>query len=177
MRPPRPGRSTRPTAARSRASTRSPPDLKARSAGSAGAVSAVRLLGAAAGIRSSEWIAAATRRVIERERPTVTLCYLPHLDYDLQRFGPDSPEAVRACGEIDRVAGDLAEWAAQLGPHGGGALGIRDHAGPRRRARQPGCCGGRAWWRCRRSISAGNCSMRARARPSPWPITRWPTST
>jgi predicted AlkP superfamily pyrophosphatase or phosphodiesterase len=71
--------------------------------------------GPRAGIRSSEWIAAATRQVMEEKRPTVTLCYLPHLDYDLQRFGPDSPEAVRACGEIDRVAGELAEWAAGAG--------------------------------------------------------------
>jgi predicted AlkP superfamily pyrophosphatase or phosphodiesterase len=52
---------------------------------------------------------------MESRRPTVTLSYLPHLDYDLQRFGPDSPEAVRACGEIDRVAGELAEWAANSG--------------------------------------------------------------
>ena len=71
--------------------------------------------GPRAGIRSSEWIARATRRVMESRRPTVTLSYLPHLDYDLQRFGPDSPEAVRACGEIDRVAGELAEWAANSG--------------------------------------------------------------
>jgi len=53
--------------------------------------------------------------VLETRRPTLTLCYLPHLDYDLQRFGPDSPEAVRACGEIDAVAGELAEWAANSG--------------------------------------------------------------
>jgi len=71
--------------------------------------------GPKAGIRSSEWIAAATRQVIESRRPTVTLCYLPHLDYDLQRFGPDSPAAIRACGEIDRVVGELAEWAANAG--------------------------------------------------------------
>jgi len=49
------------------------------------------------------------------KRPTVTLCYLPHLDYDLQRFGPDSPEARRACAEIDAVAGALGEWAANDG--------------------------------------------------------------
>mgnify|MGYP002632172581 FL=1 len=71
--------------------------------------------GPRAGIRSSEWIAAATQTVMQTRRPTVTLCYLPHLDYDLQRFGPDSPEAVRACGEIDRVAGELAERAANSG--------------------------------------------------------------
>ncbi|NDC52807.1 MAG: alkaline phosphatase family protein [Planctomycetia bacterium] len=71
--------------------------------------------GPTADIVSSRWIAAATRRVMESRRPTLTLSYLPHLDYDLQRFGPNSPEAVRACGEIDAVAGDLAEWAANAG--------------------------------------------------------------
>ncbi|MFM8706333.1 MAG: alkaline phosphatase family protein, partial [Planctomycetia bacterium] len=71
--------------------------------------------GPTADIRSSRWIAAATRRVMEAHRPTVTLCYLPHLDYDLQRFGPESSQAVRACGEIDAVAGELAEWAADSG--------------------------------------------------------------
>jgi predicted AlkP superfamily pyrophosphatase or phosphodiesterase len=71
--------------------------------------------GPTADIRSSRWIAAATRSVMERHRPTVTLCYLPHLDYDLQRHGPDGPEAVAACRAIDAVAGDLAEWAANAG--------------------------------------------------------------
>ena len=71
--------------------------------------------GPTADIRSSRWIAAATHRVMERHRPTVTLCYLPHLDYDLQRHGPDAPEAVAACHAIDAVAGDLAEWAANAG--------------------------------------------------------------
>jgi predicted AlkP superfamily pyrophosphatase or phosphodiesterase len=92
-----------------------PADLKPDLQGSLGRFPLFDFWGPRAGIRSSEWIAAATRRVLETRRPTVTLCYLPHLDYDLQRFGPDSPEAVRACGEIDRVAGELAEWAANAG--------------------------------------------------------------
>jgi len=92
-----------------------PAELKAELQGPLGRFPLFDFWGPRAGIRSSEWIAAATRRVMEEKRPTVTLCYLPHLDYDLQRFGPDSPEATRACGEIDRVAGDLAEWAAGEG--------------------------------------------------------------
>jgi predicted AlkP superfamily pyrophosphatase or phosphodiesterase len=92
-----------------------PADLKPDLQGSLGRFPLFDFWGPRAGIRSSEWIAAATRRVMETRQPTVTLSYLPHLDYDLQRFGPDSPEAVRACGEIDRVAGDLAEWAANAG--------------------------------------------------------------
>jgi predicted AlkP superfamily pyrophosphatase or phosphodiesterase len=92
-----------------------PPELKAELQEPLGPFPLFEFWGPKAGIRSSEWIAAATKRVMETKRPSVTLCYLPHLDYDLQRFGPDSPEAVRACGEIDRVAGELGEWAASTG--------------------------------------------------------------
>jgi predicted AlkP superfamily pyrophosphatase or phosphodiesterase len=92
-----------------------PPELKADLQGRLGRFPLFNFWGPTADIRSSRWIADATRRVMEARRPTVTLCYLPHLDYDLQRFGPDSPEAARACGEIDAVAGGLAEWAANAG--------------------------------------------------------------
>ena len=92
-----------------------PPELKADLQGRLGRFPLFNFWGPTADIRSSRWIADATRRVMETRRPTVTLCYLPHLDYDLQRFGPDSPEAARACGEIDAVAGGLAEWAANAG--------------------------------------------------------------
>ncbi|MFM8702425.1 MAG: alkaline phosphatase family protein, partial [Planctomycetia bacterium] len=92
-----------------------PPALKAELQGRLGRFPLFNFWGPTADIRSSRWIAAATRRVMESQRPTVTLCDLPHLDYDLQRFGPASPQAVRACGEIDAVAGELAEWAADSG--------------------------------------------------------------
>jgi len=92
-----------------------PPALKADLQGALGRFPLFNFWGPTADIRSSTWIAAATRRVIEQSRPTVTLCYLPHLDYDLQRYGPDSPQARAACAEIDRVAGDLGEWAAARG--------------------------------------------------------------
>ncbi|HWY19020.1 MAG TPA: alkaline phosphatase family protein [Solirubrobacteraceae bacterium] len=69
--------------------------------------------GPAAGIRSSRWIARAARSILERERPDLTLVYLPHLDYDLQRFGPDAPRAVAAAREIDELAGGLAEHARE----------------------------------------------------------------
>ncbi len=92
-----------------------PPELKADLQGGLGQFPLFDFWGPKAGIRSSAWIADATQRVMEREQPSVTLCYLPHLDYDLQRFGPHAPEAVRACGEIDAVAGGLAEWAIERG--------------------------------------------------------------
>jgi predicted AlkP superfamily pyrophosphatase or phosphodiesterase len=69
--------------------------------------------GPAAGIQSSRWIARAARSILERERPDLTLVYLPHLDYDLQRYGPDAPQAVAAAREIDELAGGLAEHARE----------------------------------------------------------------
>jgi predicted AlkP superfamily pyrophosphatase or phosphodiesterase len=46
-----------------------------------------------------------------------TLTYLPHLDYDLLRFGPDesNPRVRRSLTDIDAVAGDLADAARASG--------------------------------------------------------------
>jgi predicted AlkP superfamily pyrophosphatase or phosphodiesterase len=63
--------------------------------------------GPRAGLPSSSWIAAAARRVFDTHRPDLMLVYLPHLDYDLQRFGSAGPEARAAAAAIDGVAGDL----------------------------------------------------------------------
>ena len=71
--------------------------------------------GPGADIRSSQWIAGAARIVLETHRPTLTLVYLPHLDYDLQRYGPDFPGLRDQLRAIDRVAGDLAGLARDLG--------------------------------------------------------------
>ena len=71
--------------------------------------------GPGADIRSSAWIAAAARKVIETHRPTLTLVYLPHLDYDLQRYGPDFPGLSEQLRAIDRIVGDLAGRARALG--------------------------------------------------------------
>lgn len=65
--------------------------------------------GPRAGLRSSAWIAAAARRVFDAHAPDLLLVYLPHLDYDLQRFGGTGPEAQRAAAELDGVAGDLID--------------------------------------------------------------------
>jgi predicted AlkP superfamily pyrophosphatase or phosphodiesterase len=74
-----------------------------------------RFWGPAAGIASSRWIAEAAKIVWRRHAPTISLVYLPHLDYDLQRFGPDDPRIAKSLGEIDEVAGDLIEFYAAAG--------------------------------------------------------------
>lgn len=67
--------------------------------------------GPRAGIPSSRWIGRASRRVMEMHDPTLTLVYLPHLDYDLQRHGPDHPAASVALREVDEVCGELIDYA------------------------------------------------------------------
>jgi predicted AlkP superfamily pyrophosphatase or phosphodiesterase len=70
--------------------------------------------GPGAGIASSAWIAKAAGHVLGGNAPELTLVYLPHLDYDLQRFGPDGPEAQAAAAELDRVVGPLLDRAREL---------------------------------------------------------------
>ncbi len=66
--------------------------------------------GPGASIKSTRWIAEASMLVHTRHDPTLMLVYLPHLDYDLQRFGPDDPRIHRAVAEIDEVVGDLVKY-------------------------------------------------------------------
>jgi len=68
-------------------------------------------------ISSSEWIARATLHVMETRNPTLTLAYLPHLDYNLQRLGPDPahPRIQRDLREIDAVCGSLIDYAGSSG--------------------------------------------------------------
>jgi predicted AlkP superfamily pyrophosphatase or phosphodiesterase len=73
--------------------------------------------GPATTISSTRWIAEATKLVVTDHDPTLTLVYLPHLDYDLQRFGPDEthPAVRQSLIDIDAVAGDLADAARESG--------------------------------------------------------------
>ena len=66
--------------------------------------------GPRAGLPSSQWIAESAKWMEERESPELSLVYLPHLDYDLQRHGPDSSEAVAAVKELDSLVGDLIRF-------------------------------------------------------------------
>ncbi len=67
------------------------------------------------GIGSSRWIAAAAKRTYESKRPTLSLVYLPHLDYGLQKYGPGAPEIAAELAAIDAVAGDLIEFYRERG--------------------------------------------------------------
>jgi hypothetical protein len=71
--------------------------------------------GPAAGIASSEWIARSAEWIEERHRPDLALVYLPHLDYNLQRLGPDDPRIAQDARAIDGVAGGLLDFYAARG--------------------------------------------------------------
>ncbi len=51
--------------------------------------------GPAAGIASSRWIAESTAIVMREHQPEITLVYLPHLDYDFQRYPVHDPGEVQ----------------------------------------------------------------------------------
>jgi predicted AlkP superfamily pyrophosphatase or phosphodiesterase len=73
--------------------------------------------GPATDISSTRWITRATEHVMRTRRPTLTLCYLPHLDYGLQKWGPDpeDPRVAQDLSEIDAVCGELTDAARDEG--------------------------------------------------------------
>jgi predicted AlkP superfamily pyrophosphatase or phosphodiesterase len=68
-------------------------------------------------ISSTDWIARATLHVMQTRNPTLTLAYLPHLDYNLQRLGPDlaHPRVQQDLKELDAACGTLIDYAASSG--------------------------------------------------------------
>ncbi|MBW4677907.1 MAG: alkaline phosphatase family protein [Desmonostoc geniculatum HA4340-LM1] len=61
-------------------------------------------------INSSQWIANSAKWIEERYSPTLSLVYLPHLDYCLQKFGHDEKHIQADLQEIDAVCRDLIEY-------------------------------------------------------------------
>ncbi|SMO72875.1 alkaline phosphatase family protein [Fodinibius sediminis] len=61
-------------------------------------------------IASSKWIAEAAKMVAGEYDPTLSLVYLPHLDYCLQRIGPDLSKIKKDLREIDQVCEDLITY-------------------------------------------------------------------
>jgi hypothetical protein len=71
--------------------------------------------GPLAGSKSSDWIARAALDTIEQHRPTLTCVYLPHLDYNTQRFGPNSPQAHDDLRQMDRIVAGLLDGLERSG--------------------------------------------------------------
>jgi len=71
--------------------------------------------GPLAGLPCTQWIAQCAALVLRRERPDLTLVYLPHLDYDPQRFGPQGCDMPRLVGELDAACAPLLDTAHAVG--------------------------------------------------------------
>jgi len=59
---------------------------------------------------ASRWIAQSAKWMEERFQPTLSLIYLPHLDYNLQRLGPKHPKIAQDLAAIDAIVGDLIDF-------------------------------------------------------------------
>lgn len=70
--------------------------------------------GPGAGLPCSQWIADATATVIKEKRPQITLAYLPHLDYDFQRFPDHDPARV---AEVDQCVAKIVTAADTIDAH------------------------------------------------------------
>ncbi|MGK3202526.1 nucleotide pyrophosphatase/phosphodiesterase family protein [Amycolatopsis sp. MEPSY49] len=92
-----------------------PPQLHDRLVGALGEFPLFTYWGPTAAITSSKWIIAAAQKIMAEDKPDTTLVYIPHLDYDLQRFGPDAPQAAAAAREIDTALKPLLDFAAAGG--------------------------------------------------------------
>jgi predicted AlkP superfamily pyrophosphatase or phosphodiesterase len=71
--------------------------------------------GPRASIASSRWIAESAKYVEQKFSPTLTLVYVPHLDYNLQRVGPGASEAAADIRQVDELCGDLIHFYERRG--------------------------------------------------------------
>lgn len=93
----------------------SPPSLRRELQETLGDFPLFQFWGPGAGIASTRWIAEATCHVLETQRPGLAMAYLPHLDYDLQRHGPDGPAAEAAAAALDVEFERIHQVAVSLG--------------------------------------------------------------
>ena len=71
--------------------------------------------GPMAGLPSSRWIADAAMWVEEKHSPDLNLVYLPHLDYNFQRFGGSDPRVRKDVQEMDALVGEMLEFFGKRG--------------------------------------------------------------
>lgn len=88
-----------------------PPALHDDLVGALGEFPLFQYWGPTASLASTEWIIGASRKILREHHPDLLLAYVPHLDYDLQRFGPDAPESIRAAREVDEALKPLLDDA------------------------------------------------------------------
>jgi predicted AlkP superfamily pyrophosphatase or phosphodiesterase len=93
----------------------SPPGLTDRLEAKLGAFPFHTFWGPMAGLACTQWIARCAAEVLEGECLDLTLVYLPHLDYDPQRFGVEGCDLPRLVRELDDACAPLLDAAKQQG--------------------------------------------------------------
>jgi predicted AlkP superfamily pyrophosphatase or phosphodiesterase len=73
--------------------------------------------GPMSGLPCTQWITRCAAEILTREAPDLTLVYLPHLDYDPQRFGPQGCDIRKLVGELDSTCAPLLDAARAAGTH------------------------------------------------------------
>jgi predicted AlkP superfamily pyrophosphatase or phosphodiesterase len=71
--------------------------------------------GPMASLPCTTWIARCAAEVLAEKRPDLTLVYLPHLDYDPQRFGPSGCDMPKLVKELDDACAPLLDAATAAG--------------------------------------------------------------
>jgi predicted AlkP superfamily pyrophosphatase or phosphodiesterase len=95
--------------------TGTPPELPELVKASLGPFPFASFWGPMAGLPCTQWIARCAALTMARVRPDLTLVYLPHLDYDPQRFGPDGCDMASLAGELDAACEPLLDEARRAG--------------------------------------------------------------
>ncbi len=94
-----------------------PPELRDALNRKLGTFPLFEFWGPKADLPSSRWITDAALQILKDKKPTLTLVYLPHLDYNLQRLGPDldHPQVRADLRAVDGLCGELLDAAKNLG--------------------------------------------------------------
>jgi predicted AlkP superfamily pyrophosphatase or phosphodiesterase len=87
-----------------------PPELRDKLQAKLGQFPLFSFWGPNTSIKSSQWIADAARFVEEWHTPTLSLIYLPHLDYCLQKYGPLAPEIAADLQATDKLVEQLVQF-------------------------------------------------------------------
>lgn len=90
-----------------------PPELRDQLQNRFGPFPLFDFWGPGASIKSTQWIADATIHAHKQFSPTLTLIYLPHLDYGLQQLGPDHSQIKGHVRQVDDVVGQLLDYFAR----------------------------------------------------------------
>ena len=92
-----------------------PRDIYQRLTGKFGAFPLHQYWGPLASLPSSRWIVNAAMDIWRHDPVDLQLLYIPHLDYNLQRFGPDHPVVAKDAADVAALLAPLVDMVRQDG--------------------------------------------------------------